>query len=424
MNKFLVFIFVLAAVLSARAETFSPGDAQALFDKGEFVAGVNLILKNINSPDPAVKASALLTYGQFYQDMVGSNEEALRYFSQVIKTPLIFTHPLKTAAQDRIAIIKLLKTQFASQDRFLDNVRVPEQMDKNQIIAQAASLEKFLIDNPDYYRNAEIYYNLGRDYFALDKFHLAAAKFSQAIAIKPAIDLILPAGKYARQARQRWLRYAVKTVADSLITALAIIALAAFLLARPWRFVKFRHLLAGLGIAILWTLVFAAAFKLLTVNAAYFAQRAAKLGISAPIFVRSGPGGPYWNIITALFTSGLIGLAIVYVFAIGLGRIKRRWAAMLLSLIFSLAVFCSLATMFYMRYCDQKSTFDSPRAGEVSSYLGFGNYFLTTGIEPYILIDPTAYPGLSIDYVPDTYLLNWIKSHCKFTADGPKKDND
>jgi hypothetical protein len=67
-----------------------------------------------------------------------------------------------------------------------------------------------------------------------------------------------------------------------------------------------------------------------------------------------------------------------------------------------------------MKNCDQKSIFGSDKTGALY-YLDGNNYFVTVGIEPYILTNPKAYPNLAISNVADPYMSAWMKEYCVFT---------
>ena len=68
---------------------------------------------------------------------------------------------------------------------------------------------------------------------------------------------------------------------------------------------------------------------------------------------------------------------------------------MLINVVFALLLFSSLSAVFYLRTCDQKSLFASAGKDGIAYYAKGGNYFITYGMEPYILTNPKAYPNLA-----------------------------
>jgi hypothetical protein len=96
--------------------------------------------------------------------------------------------------------------------------------------------------------------------------------------------------------------------------------------------------------------------------------------------------------------------------------------AALINLVFATLLFTSMTTVFYMQNCDQKSLFGSEVPPGVLYYLKGDNYFVTSGIEPYVLTNPRAYPNLATNNLSDPYMLEWVRKYCPFTPPAKKSE--
>jgi hypothetical protein len=139
-------------------------------------------------------------------------------------------------------------------------------------------------------------------------------------------------------------------------------------------------------------------------------------GVIPPYFFSFGPDSPFGAVAKDLFIYGLVGVLGVFVFSIGIGGLKSRWMATLTNLVFAVLLFTALTTVFYMRNCDQKSLFGSESSGAFY-YPSGNNYFVTVGIEPYVLTNPKAYPNLTINNVADPYMRAWLLRYCVITPE-------
>jgi hypothetical protein len=173
----------------------------------------------------------------------------------------------------------------------------------------------------------------------------------------------------------------------------------------------------GLSIVLLWLIVFSASYIWFAGRSVVSETTMFIAGVIPPYFFSFGPDSPYWKVTQNLFEYGLVGVLGVFVFSIGIGRLKNRWMAALINLVFAVLLFTSLTAVFYMRNCDQKSIFGSEAAGSALYYLKGDSYFVTIGIEPYVLTNPKAYPNLAIGNVADPYMSAWLKKYCVFTPE-------
>jgi MFS family permease len=220
---------------------------------------------------------------------------------------------------------------------------------------------------------------------------------------------------YKDIAYTKWVRLVINSATRRITGVLLIVTIIAFYLSRPWRWLKLRHLMILLAVALLWLAVFGISYKLLS-NPKLSDQLIADISAAMPAFVDSGPESPNWAVAQNLFLYGLVGISGLFVFSIGTGRIKSRPAALLINVTFALLLFATLTTIFYMQNCDQKSAFASESKDGIMYYVNGGGYFVSFGMEPYVLTNPKAYPDLAIHNITDIHMSEWVRQYCPFST--------
>ena len=406
---------------STSSPQVSPSDeAEALFAQGEYLQGRNILTKALNDPDPVERANALQSYARFYENIAGNTDNALTFYGDILRTNLPVDHPLKLSAQKEISRLKQLKVQYKAEDALLRKLQLSEVVSPDENRKQITQLLAIIEQKPDYYRLSEVYYQLGRNYFATEDYYKAYISSKKAVELKPGVNFYLPVNVWIDAAYSKWVRANIHTASWGTIGGLLVLTVIVFYACRPWRWLKFRHLIVGFSMVLLWLIVFGVSYKWFAGKPGVSEVTMFEAGVVPPYFFSFGPDGPYWKVTQSLFVYGLVGVLGVFVFSIGIGRLKYRWAALLINLVFAVLLFTSLTTVFYMRNCDQKSMFGSEGVGSVRHYLKGDNYFVSFGMEPYVLTNPKAYPNLALNNLSDPYMLEWVKKYCPFPPQSDK----
>jgi hypothetical protein len=399
----------------------SPSDeAEALFAQGEYLQGRNILTKALNDPDPVQRANALQSYARFYENIAGNIDNALTFYGDILRTNLPVDHPLKLSAQKEISRLKQLKIEYKAEDALLRKLQLSEVVSPDENRKRITQLLSIIKEKPGYYRLSEVYYQLGRNYFATEDYYKAYILSKKAVELKPGINFYLPVNVWIDAAYSKWVRVNIHTASWGTIGGLLVLTVIVFYACRPWRWLKFRHLIVGFSMVLLWLIVFGVSYIWFSGKPGVSEVTMLEAGVVPPYFFSFGPDGPYWRVTQSLFVYGLVGVLGVFVFSIGIGRLKYRWAAFLINLVFAALLFTSLTTVFYMRNCDQKSMFGSEATGSVSYYLKGDNYFVSFGMEPYVLTNPKAYPNLALNNLSDPYMLEWVKKYCPFPSPADK----
>jgi tetratricopeptide (TPR) repeat protein len=415
MKKIIIAIFVLTFATISYGQDSPEAQADALFAKGEYLGGMNILTKALNNPDPLERAKALEAYAKFYENLVGNAGYTLNLYEDILRVNLPADHPIKASAQKEIGRLKSIQSKYAAEDNIIKRLQAPEILSPEKNEQQAEQLISIIDKKPDYYRIHEIYYLLGRNYVAMEKYYQAYGLLKKSIELKPAINFYMPVNVYKDMAYVKWVRLVVNSATRSITGVLLVVTIIAFYLSRPWRWLKLRHITILLAVALLWLAVFGISYKLLS-NPKLSDQLIADISAAMPAFVDSGAGGPNWQVVQNLFLYGLVGISGLFVFTIGTSGIKSRPAALLINAAFGLLLFATLTTIFYMQNCDQKSAFASESQDGIGYYVNGGNYFLSFGMEPYVLTNPKAYPNLAVSNLTDVHMIEWVKKHCPFPS--------
>jgi tetratricopeptide (TPR) repeat protein len=415
MKKIIVVILVLAFTFEAYGLNSRSDEADALFAKGEYLKGINILTAAINDPNPVQQADALQTYAKFYENFVGNTDYALTLYGNILKTNLPPNHPIKVSAQKEIDRLRLLKTQYGSENVLLRKLRPAETMNLDEngwlIVQLCAIIDK----KPEYYRLSEVYYYLGRNYLVVGNYRQAYTALKKTVELKPAVNFYLPVNVYKDMAYAKWIRAIINTVLYGTAGTLLIVTMAAFYASRPWKWLRPRHLIAGSAIILLWLIILVIAYPLLVSGHGISDKTIAEISAAPPCFISYWTDNSNQQVLKSLFLYGLIGISVIFVFSTGTSRLKCRWAVLLINTVFALLLFTTLTTIFYMQNCDQKSVFNSESQTGILGYIRGGSYFVSFNIEPYILTNPRAYPNLAINNITDVHLREWIQKHCPFS---------
>jgi len=338
-------------------------EAKALFDRGEYSKGFGLLNKALRGRtiSPLQRARALKAQAEFYEEVMGNPDGALRLYKKILRTRLAANHSIKSAARQETSRLTSLQEKYSKEDALLKEIRAvsSRRRDGNKIKKSIEQLEDIIKENPEYYRLPEAYYLLGLNYMSLKEYRKSCKLFDKCRQLRPCIDFYLPVKARADEARTCWLRSTVKKTTCAAIAVLLILAIIGFYVCRPWRWVKLKHLAFGLVIVILWWVVFNVSYRWLGEGLEAPEALRKQINTQRPSFFNAAPGSPGSTVAEYLFLYGLVGALGVFVFAIGISRLRCRWAALLINSLFGLLLFASLTTAFYMRYCDDKSIFNS-----------------------------------------------------------------
>lgn len=413
-------IFCFAAIACAE-ESNLISQAQALLEQGEYSQSTLLLYEVINqSRTPLQQAQAYKLLAEFYDKTVGDYDKAIQHYNKILDIYPKDGEALIAEAKNGISRIKLLKKQNAQKDNLLGKLRIQSgSLKDKQALQNEIKLLKLMIkDDPDYYRIAEAYYYFGQDYLLGRNYRSACKFFNKSLAIKPGIDFYLPVQTKLGFARESWVRTITFKTCWSAAGILLLITVFAFYISRPWKWVTIRHWAAGVAVIILWCVFYGLSCLLLGKNINLSSEAVGNIGIQYPSFLSSSPGSLGSSLMIYLFAYGLIGVVWMFIFATAVSRLKFKWMRLIINFVFSLVLFSSLMTIFYLRYCDNKTLFYSPCPGKKLYYPRGYILSIQRDPKPEMLTNPKDYPDLAVSNVDEPVLQRWIIKYCPKTPAG------
>ena len=421
MNKFLSLTVILILAIPAIADSKDViSRANTLFSRGRYKDGRDLLNnalrdKSLNSLQ---RNRLLYSLGNFNYEFVGNFDTAMMFYRRIIKSDLSDHHDIKIQTQKKIAEIETLKTKFLAQDKLLKEISLQSYRlnPTPQIEKQISQLESLALENPDYYKIAHVYFFLGYSHEKIKNYRRAYKLLQKAEECKPAMGFFLPLSRM-ETVLGKWRRQQINSTSWAAVGILIVIIALTYYLSKPWKWMRPRHVIVGLGMIALWWGVF-------TISHIWLGNRyvvPADINsnpAATPKYPSATPGSYGSEVAGYLFRYGLVGVVSLYIFALGTSRLKFRPLAFCANGIIGLLILSTLTTIFYMRHGDYKSEFISRDRG-MMYYAAGDMYFRTSEPEACILTNPKAFPNPMISNV-DPEFQEWILRHGKF--DKPPKE--
>jgi tetratricopeptide (TPR) repeat protein len=407
-------LLTLAAIAEATEKPLN--QVRAYLDDGVYRSAHQLLEKALRRRDLPMeeRLEMLTTLATFYENQVGDDRRALKVWQRIIATASADASPAAIARQaaDRIEArlrrlgdlekrLHLMRVAAVQPGRHADKSfhrrmqRQQKELRQIKVTAETAPL---------------INYTLGLTLLALDRPFSADRAFGRVLKQRPAYGLFQPVGRLQQTARHNWIRRLLKRTAGTILVLFWVGVAAGVGLARPWRWMHWRHLAAGVIMAVIWTAVFQTALHWpgRQEAAASFINRDGFY--PTPTYVHTRPGAAESEVADRLFYYGLTMISGIYLLAVstaGIGRpSRRRMICGVASLAFGLA----LMTQFYYTHCENQSRLYR-RNDTARAWLSAQLAFRSSEPEPYLLTDPKSYPGVELASISDPLLVEWLQRH-------------
>lgn len=421
----LTLLLCLLAVAAYGNQAEPAADAEKRFQNGEYREGFAVLTQAYGDPslDPEQRSAVLQAFAQFYEKLVGNHAMALTFYTKILNLDLPAEHPGKQAALQEERRLRALEEAYAAQDQLLRKLQTTQEtLEVYEIEEQIVALQALLDEYPDYYKRSEVLYELGLNYLAQKNYRQAIASFKNVLELKPAIDMYyLAVTPRIRLAYKEWFRAVAHRAAWGTLAILGLASMMLFYAARPWQWVRWRHLAVGLVLAAGWWSLFTLVSLWLSNNFRVPAYALETIRTRMPSLVRAVSGSPGSAILHTLFWYSLVGVGGTFIFAIGVSRLKWRWAACGLNAIVGFSLLTALLTVFSLRYCYDQGEFIAETNRGLQRYVNGAVYLYPFNPAPYILTNPAAYSDIEImDLTQADFgatgdeqsdLLQWIIKH-------------
>lgn len=401
-----VFVLLLASSIGHAGPSFVT-DAQTAFVQGEYARGLDILNRHRITGERGSEegAEATLALAAFHETYTGNFKLALKLYRQIASTSSRASQPAVASARTAMEKLESLMSRNRSLDRQLKEIRIDSQgMTPSGATERIAKLEALIAEHPSYYRLPEAYYCLGLNHVLLDNTKRALDAFELCIQKWPAVDFHLgvthQVKKIKKNRLERWIHIFVWGTSGLLL----LLGTISFYGARPWKWLRFSHLMLCAGTLLVWWFLFAGAHGLLA-HLYKPAPHTASEPLST-VYSNTGPDSPGSSAASTLFSYSLVGLMGICLFSIAVGRVKPRWIAVAATSVFGFLIMTSLSGIFYLRHCQGQGEFASSKQG-LLRYVAGAFRFTQDEPESFILIDPKAYPHLNLnDATPET--REWV----------------
>jgi tetratricopeptide (TPR) repeat protein len=415
----ILILFPIFITTSIFAQDDPAQQAQSLIGQNKYGEALSILNTSRRDKDlsDSLRLEILKMLVVFNERTVGDYRKVEKFLQEIIRFPAAINRPVRFFAEKEIIRLKTLNAKYRKENNFLKKIKIismsGNKKDKQVLIKD--QIENFILDNPDYYRLAEIYYYLGRNYMNLNKYGKAIRYFDKSIQLKPGINTFLPVSSHSRGAYAERYRKTMRSIYWTILAILLIITMISFYIFRPWKNFHIKHLFVCLAMIFLWWLVFTASTYFLGATFSLSQEDKENIDVEEPSFIRADPGSPGSEITRILFRYGLIGILGVYLFSLGMSRIRKRKIAGIAAVLYGFLMFGSLTGVFYIRYCKERTIYYSKGKGLFDFIKG--NYlFKLKDHEVYVLSDPNSYSNLNLESIDELELVDWFVQHCHFDS--------
>jgi tetratricopeptide (TPR) repeat protein len=405
-------VLTLATIAKAMEKPLE--QVRAYLADGDYHRAHQLMEKALRRRDlPMEERLEMLTaLATFYENQVGDDKRALKVWQRIIAMASADGFPAGVAHQ--------------AADRIEERFRRLSDLQKQLNLMRAAAVQPGRHADHRFHHRMErqhnelrqievtsetapaVNYTLGLTLIALDRPFSADRAFGRVLKQRPAYGLFQPVGRLQQTARHHWIRRLLKRTAGTILVLFWVAVTVGVGLARPWRWMCWRHLAAGVIMAAIWTAMFQAALHWpgRQEAAASFINRDGFY--PTPTYVHTRPGTPESEVADRLFYYGLMMISGVYLLAVSTADISRHRRRQIVCSAAALVFGLALMTQFYYTHCENKSRLYR-RNNTDRAWLSAQLAFRSSEPEPFLLTDPKSYPGVELASISDPLLVEWLQ---------------
>ncbi len=401
-----IVIALLVFVLVPAAATAAPHRAVALYKeeiaKQEYAKALMALhraLRTAQNLSPEHKLDILVAKARFYERYVGDLDESLLILEKARREIPVIDAARKRNIDARIGDVQKIISAHMDVRAFIERLEglAPKEQ-KEAIGAIEAFLEKAGARGP--YTGALNHF-LGVAHLESEELHAAYNAFDEALEISPAIFFRYPTRELKQRAFFSWKQHTLPFVAKLLVSVfLALIALGLFW-ARPFRWVRWGHLVAAPALIAFWVI----AHRALIFVSMSLADDTAHQGGS--VIVESHSGAALSSPLTELlFVYGLIAVVAIFLASLAISRIELPMTRYAANVCAGFCITGALMICFVLNHCQTHSM--SAKGSRFEHLLSSFRYELTEPI-PYLLSSPKDFPGLDVAGIDEVVLRRYFK---------------
>lgn len=364
--------------------------ALAQHDYAKALLELNKTLRTAQNLSEEQKLAILVAKAEFYQRYVADLDRSLLTLEQVdLQIPTL--EPVQRSDLDkRIEALQKIISAHQDEKSFIDQFLVLSAQPKIAMIDEIQARIERAGSSP--YLGA-LTHCLGVAYFEAKQYHAAHNAFYRAMESTPAIYFSYPTQELKEESLTLWKQQLLTSIGTLTVSIFLALIMLGLFLTRPWRWVRWRHLLPLPILLVFWTI----AHRLLIVLSTRLADTTVSKGDHAVLNTHSGAvlSGP---LTVHLFTYGAIAVVAVFLASLAISRIELPMTRYMAN---ACAAFCITGALMMCFVEDHGQTdFALGQSSRFKYMLGSFRYESKDPI-PYVLSSPKDFPGLAIQQLDE-----------------------
>jgi len=400
-----VFFFIFPCSVYSSEITDIINDADLHFQDRQIHEGKVLLESLSNRDDLTDEEKALVNnkIAWFYEELVGNYQYARRYTLKVLQYSLPAAHPSIIEAKDRIERLKQVATIYSKENAIVKNMRIGA-TDRDDAGNKIKALKQLIKDSPEYPDRMVAYHYIGKHYLYLNKYYRSYRVLSKVLKHRPGIVFLLPTESLMERAKSKWNHFILNVLTRIIIIGTLMIISIFLFLSRFWEWMSLSFLLSLPVTIIIWAIFLMSSAWGLN----FLIPDQEHIYLETPCFIQGSPFSPGSEILLTIFFYGVLGILCSFLLTLATRRIEPYKKRIMINSSVLLLFFGSIFTIFYFNHCYNTSIFEE-RADSLFPSVTGHTYLLEQDYEPLILINPRAYPDLTLNNTVDKVFINWIK---------------
>ncbi|MCU0663925.1 MAG: hypothetical protein MUC50_16565 [Myxococcota bacterium] len=395
---------VFLAVLPATAATV-PHRAvvlhrQALAQNDHVKALLELhkVLRTQESLSTEQRLDILIAKAEFYQRYVADLDRSLRTLEEA-RRDLPGLEPNQGRDLDeRIEALKKTISSHRDEKVFIDRFVALSPQDQSAMLDEIQDrIEKAGSRSP--YLGA-LTHCLGVAYLKAEQFHDAHNAFDKALTIAPAIFFSYPTRELKESALATWKQHTLLAVTEFMISILLALIAAGLIATRPWKWVRWRHLLPVPVLFGFWAI----AHRLLIALSLGLADKSIPEGDNAVVNAHSGAllSGP---LTVYLFSYGAVAMMAISLASLAVSRLRLPMTRYVANVCAGFFIMGTSMLCFVLNHGQAEISLGQSSRFQ---YMAGSFRYEVDDPSPYLLSSPKDFPGLAVQNLDESVIIKYL----------------
>ena len=185
-----------------------------------------------------------------------------------------------------------------------------------------------------------------------------------------------------------------------------------FYISKPWKWVRWKHIIAYFIIIALWYIVYKLSLILLAKEFTFSDKIVKEINGESPAYITSDVNIYILPILKSFFNYVLVLITGVFLFSLGIYRNKIRKISIAVNIIFTIILSYALFAVFVSKKLDYHSKYYLENENYIN-YLTGHYFFRSPDMEAYILTNPARFNQLKGKSIKSKVFKNWVDENIK-----------